>query len=130
MSLLEERIKRMSKNRPPPGTAPPPVKTAQTPTQAAVQSSPESRSGIPMRGARPTSAYFASDNKNTRAEPEEKPQQPRPASALLKFADELEQAVQEATGYRSNANASIHVDLIEVNLDDIYTEAVPLPRFK
>lgn len=126
MSLLEERIKRSSKNRPPPGTATGPVKATQTPAPAAVQSSPETRTGIPMRGARPTSAYYAPDNKNVRTESEEKPQRPR--SAVEMFAAELEQAVQEATGIRGNINSSIHLDLIEVKLDDVYTESVPMPR--
>ena len=125
MSLLEERIKRSAKNRTPAGG--PMIKAAQTPTQNPPPTSPESRSGIPNRGARPASAYYASDNKNTRAETVERPQV-RPISGV--FAMELEQTVQRAAGLRGNADSSIHIDLVQVNFDDILNEAIPMPRYK
>lgn len=126
MSLLEERIKRSAKSRPPPGSGP--VKTAQTPTpNPQAPTSPDTRSGLPVRGARPASAYYASDNKNTRTESVEKPQA-RPVSGV--FALELEQTVQRAAGLRGNIDSSIHIDLVQVNFDDILNEAVPMPRYK
>ncbi|XP_059352575.1 cytoskeleton-associated protein 5-like isoform X2 [Daphnia carinata] len=125
MSLLEERIKRSAKNRPPPGAAP--AKTAQTPTPNPGPTSPDTRSGLPVRGARPASAYYASDNKNTRVEVAERPQA-RPISGV--FAMELEQTVQKAAGLRGNIDSSIHIDLVQVNFDDILNEAVPMPRYK
>ncbi|XP_045035689.1 cytoskeleton-associated protein 5 [Daphnia magna] len=125
MSLLEERIKRSAKNRPAPGAAP--VKTAVTPTPNPGPTSPDTRSGLPVRGARPASAYYASDNKNTRVEVAERPQA-RPISGV--FAMELEQTVQKAAGLRGHVNSSIHLDLVQVNFDDILNEAVPMPRYK
>ena len=127
MSLLEERIKRSAKNRPPPGAVP--VKSAQTPTPNPnpAPTSPDTRSGVPLRSARPASAYYASDNKNTRAEVAERPQV-RPISGV--FAMELEQTVQRAAGLRGNIDSSIHIDLVQVNFDDILNEAVPMPRYK
>ncbi|KZS13490.1 Miniature spindles-like protein [Daphnia magna] len=125
MSLLEERIKRSAKNRPVPGAAP--VKTAVTPTPNPGPTSPDTRSGLPVRGARPASAYYASDNKNTRVEVAERPQA-RPISGV--FAMELEQTVQKAAGLRGHVNSSIHLDLVQVNFDDILNEAVPMPRYK
>nr|CAH0109138.1 unnamed protein product [Daphnia galeata] len=127
MSLLEERIKRSAKNRPPAGAVP--VKSAQTPTPNPnpAPTSPDTRSGVPLRSARPASAYYASDNKNTRAEVAERPQV-RPISGV--FAMELEQTVQRAAGLRGNIDSSIHIDLVQVNFDDILNEAVPMPRYK
>lgn len=126
MSLLEERIKRSAKSRPPAGTAAP-VKSAQTPIPNPTPTSPETRSGVPLRGARPASAYYTSDNKNTRTETVERPQA-RPVSGV--FAMELEQTVQRAAGLRGNIDSSIHIDLVQVNFDDILNEAVPMPRYK
>lgn len=125
MSLLEERIKRSAKNRPPPGNTA--VKSAQTPTPNPAPTSPDTRSGVPLRGARPASAYYASDNKNTRTETVERPQV-RPVSGV--FAMELEQTVQRAAGLRGNIDSSIHIDLVQVNFDDILNEAIPMPRYK
>lgn len=125
MSLLEERIKRSAKSRPPPGAGP--VRSAQTPTPAQAPTSPDTRSGVPLRGARPASAYYASDNKNTRTETVERPQV-RPVSGV--FAMELEQTVQKAAGLRGNIDSSIHIDLVQVNFDDILNEAIPMPRYK
>ena len=61
-------------------------------------------------------------------EPEEKatPQQ-RPISGV--FAMELEQTVQRAAGLRGNMDSSIHIDLVQVNFDEI-NEPVPVPRYK
>lgn len=122
---MEERIKRSAKNRPPPGAAP--IKTAQTPIPNPGPTSPDTRSGLPVRGARPASAYYASDNKNTRVEMVERPPA-RPVSGV--FAMELEQTVQKAAGLRGNIDSSIHIDLVQVNFDDILNEAVPMPRYK
>ena len=124
MSLLEERIRRTAKNRPAPGTGA--AKSNQAPP---IQTSPDSRStsSVGLRGPRPASAYYASDNKNVRSEPEERGS-PRPVSGV--FALELEQTVQRAAGLRGNTDSSIHIDLVQVNFDDILNEQVPLPRYK
>jgi hypothetical protein len=126
MSLLEERIRRSSKNRPPPGTTA--SKTTQPPNP--VHTSPDAKSGVPLRNARPTSAYYTSDNKNVRSEVGEDPRNAaaRPVSGV--FALELEQTVQNATGLRGQINSSIHIDLVPVNFDDILNEPVPLPKYK
>lgn len=128
MSLLEERIKRSAKNRPPPSAAASAVKPPQTPSAAnPTQTSPDARSGL--RAPRPASAYYASDNKNVRNEgSEDQRAQARPVSGV--FALELEQTVQRAAGLRGNMDASIHIDLVPVNFDDILNEAVPMPRYK
>ncbi len=127
MSLLEERIKRSSKNRPPPST------NAAKPTQAPAanpthQTSPDARVGSALRAPRPASAYYASDNKNVRSEADDRSQVARPISGV--FALELEQTVQRAAGLRGNMDSSIHIDLVPVNFDDILNEAVPMPRYK
>ena len=126
MSLLEERIRRSSKNRPTPGTTAP--KAAQPPN--AVQTSPDAKSGVPLRNARPVSAYYSSDNKNFRSDggEDQRSAAARPISGV--FAAELEQTVQKATGLRGQNNSSIHIDLVPVNFDDILNEPVPLPRYK
>ena len=127
MSLLEERIKRSAKNRPPPGAVA--AKAPQTPGSANhAQTSPDARSGVSLRAPRPASAYYSSDNKNVRSEGEEQRAQARPVSGV--FALELEQTVQRAAGLRGNMDASIHIDLVPVNFDDILNEAVPMPRYK
>ena len=126
MSLLEERIRRSTKNRPPAGTAV--AKSAQAPVSSSLQTSPEARpTGTALRGPRPASAYYSSDNKNTRSETEER-HSPRPVSGV--FAMELEQTVQRAAGLRGNIDSSIHIDLVQVNFEDILNEQVPLPRYK
>ena len=141
MSLLEERIKRSGKNRPTPGTAAPKSSSssASTPApggNAAGQTSPETRTGsVALRAPRPASAYYSSDNRNVRAETDERstgsaqqpPPQARPVSGV--FAMELEQTVQRAAGLRGNIDASIHIDLVQVNFDEM-NEPVPVPRYK
>ena len=88
-----------------------------------------------LRAPRPASAYYSSDNRNVRAETDERstgsaqqpPPQARPVSGV--FAMELEQTVQRAAGLRGNIDASIHIDLVQVNFDEM-NEPVPVPRYK
>lgn len=127
MSLLEERIKRSAKNRPPPSSAAGP-KSTQIPMPNQAQISPEARTGAAtLRGPRPASVHYSNDNKNVRSEPEDKTPA-RPVSGV--FALELEQTVQRAAGLRGHIDSSIHCDLVQVNFDDILNEPVPVPRYK
>lgn len=52
----------------------------------------------------------------------------RPVSGI--FAMELEQTVQREAGLRGHVDASIHIDLVQVNFDEILNEPVPIPRYK
>ena len=128
MSLLEERIRRSTKNRVAVGTC---SSSKSSAAGSCTQTSPESRAAsVGVRGPRPASAYYASDNKNIRSEPEDQrhQQSPRPVSGV--FAMELEQTVQRAAGLGGNIDSSIHIDLVQVNFEDILNEQVPLPRYK